>query len=123
MKPGKVANDKIMLQKLEQELLPLQKKAAQSIVELKREDFRQFLFDLEMLVGPEPVKRDEQDAQDLLDLLFDKGQTEGSPADRDAIAKQTLNQERMAVFTSLVKALLLHVTDSSLMKSVKDAER
>ena len=37
---------------------------------LGRSDFREMLFDLEMILRPVPSKRDEQDAQDFLDILF-----------------------------------------------------
>ena len=110
-----------MLEKLEQELLPLKRRAEQSIVELEREDFRNFLFQLEMLLGPKPVKRDEQDAQDFLDLLFPPRphvQDHNNSAEMDVRAKQKLNQERMAVFIGLVKTLLLLESDKSLSENV-----
>lgn len=62
IKPGKHSNDKIMLQKLEAELRPMQKRAAQSIVLLTRDDFYLMLFELEMLLRPIPSQRDVQDA-------------------------------------------------------------
>lgn len=51
-----------MLQKLEAELRPMQKRAAQSIVLLTRDDFYLMLFELEMLLRPIPSQRDVQDA-------------------------------------------------------------
>lgn len=51
-----------MLAKLEEELKPMQTKAAQTIVPLGREAFHEMLFDLEMILRPVPSKRDEEDA-------------------------------------------------------------
>ena len=37
---------------------------------LERKDFREMLLDLEMILRPVPVRRDEDDAQEFLDILF-----------------------------------------------------
>mgnify|MGYP007082951548 CR=1 FL=1 len=48
----------------------MQRRAAQSIVMLTKEDFHEMLFDLEMILRPVPSYRDEKDAQELLSILF-----------------------------------------------------
>lgn len=70
VKPGKRLNDQIMLAKLTGELRPMQASAAHLIRPLTRADFFQMLLDLNMLAGPSPSKRDNEDAQAFLSILF-----------------------------------------------------
>ena len=71
IKPGKRHNDKIMLNKLINELKPMQQNTDHLIRPLSRTDFYQMLLDLKMLLGPTPSKRDNQDAQEFLNILFE----------------------------------------------------
>lgn len=71
------------------------------------------LLDLKMILGPCPSKRDNQDAQEFLNLIFCSSE---SPQiidhAEDVSVVQQKNRDKMALFISLVKALLLHATDT-----------
>ena len=108
-----------MLARLDEQLKPMQTLASQMIKPLGHNDFYEMLFELEMILRPKPTKRDEQDAQEFIEILLRdaEGSLNAAAAGerRDVADIQQANREKMAVFCTMVRALLLHETDGTLI--------